>query len=253
MGIYAVTGAASGIGAAVAKKLQSLGHQIITVDLRGAEVNVDLGVAEGRRVAINAIAQLAPAGLDGLVTCAGVSTHAPLTLIPRVNYFGTVDLIEGLQSHLQKKRGSVVLISSNSSTMQTYDQNYTNALLDHNEELACTLIADLDGQTAYAGSKFAIVVWMRRNNMAYAQVGIRLNAVAPGYTETNMTKEGVNDPVYGASIVAFRDSIPIGRAGRAEDQANAVSFLLSEQASFISGVVLFVDGGHDALFRNDRF
>ena len=80
-----------------------------------------------------------------------------------------------------------------------------------------------------------------------------MNAVAPGYTETNMTAAGKASAEYGESIRAFAASIPIGRPGLPEDQANAVAFLLGEEASFISGAVLFVDGGHDAMFRPDRF
>ena len=59
--------------------------------------------------------------------------------------------------------------------------------------------------------------------------------------------------LYGDAIREFIDTIPIGRRGQPEDQANAALFLLSDESSFISGAVLFVDGGHDAMFRADRF
>ena len=68
-----------------------------------------------------------------------------------------------------------------------------------------------------------------------------------------MTKSGLADPRYREAIQQFVNSIPVGRAGLPEDQANAVAFLLSEKASFIAVSVLFVDGGHDATFRPDRF
>ncbi|MEP1469397.1 MAG: SDR family oxidoreductase [Halieaceae bacterium] len=114
-------------------------------------------------------------------------------------------------------------------------------------------VAEIDGQSAYGGGKQALGRWMRHLSPAAAKSGVRINAIAPGYTETGMTKSGLADPRYREAIQQFVNSIPVGRAGLPEDQANAVAFLLSENASFISGSVLFVDGGHDATFRPDRF
>ena len=254
MGIYAVTGGASGIGAGIVSKLKSLGHQVVSVDLRNADINVDLGSAAGRQAAIAGILAAAPAGLDGLVPCAGVGPQInPITAIPKINFFGTVVLVEGLKDSLAKKRGAIVLISSNSATLMEYNADYLQALAVGDEARASELIAALDGQTAYGGSKFALACWMRRHNAEYAGIGIRMNAIAPGYTETALTKAGLADPIFGPGIKAFVESIPIGRPGYPEDQAEAVAFLLSPQASFISGAVLFIDGGHDAMFRPDRF
>lgn len=254
MGKYAVTGAASGIGAAIVAKLKSQGHEIVTVDLRNADINVDLSSADGRRAAIDGILKAAPEGLDGFVPCAGVGPQTnPIGLVTKINYFGTIDLVEALKDNLAKKRGSIVLISSNSATMSAYDESYLKALAAHDEASAVEIVEKLDGQTAYGGSKFAVACWMRKNNADYARAGIRVNAIAPGYTETALTKDGMNHPVYGPAMKAFVDSIPVGRPGLPEDQANATAFLLSQEASFISGVVLFVDGGHDALFRPNNF
>ena len=109
------------------------------------------------------------------------------------------------------------------------------------------------GQAAYSGSKQALTRWMRRNNAGYAAQGVRLNAIGPGYTRTAMSAAVEQDPVYGPAIKEFVATIPLQRPGQPEDMAQAVSFLLGDAASFISGSMLFVDGGHDALFRPDSF
>ena len=80
-----------------------------------------------------------------------------------------------------------------------------------------------------------------------------MNAIAPGYTETGMTASGKRDPRFREALKQFVDSIPIGRPGMPADQSDAVLFLLGDRAGFISGSVLFVDGGHDAVFRPDSY
>lgn len=254
MGIYAVTGAASGIGKAVADQLKTQGHDVITIDLGNADINGDLSDSAQVASVISEIKAKAPQGLDGLVPCAGLGPDfGDKKKIPLVNYFSVVDLVNGLHDSLTQKKGAIVLISSNSSQMMAYNQDYIEALLTDNKEGAITIAEELDGQTLYGGGKQAIARWMRRVNPGFAGAGIRMNAVAPGYTESGMTKAGLEDPEFGQAIRDFVDSIPIGRPGLPEDQANAICFLLSEKASFISGSVLFVDGGHDAVFRPDCY
>ncbi|MFT5032986.1 MAG: NAD(P)-dependent dehydrogenase (short-subunit alcohol dehydrogenase family) [Bermanella sp.] len=92
---------------------------------------------------------------------------------------------------------------------------------------------------------------MRRNTEEYAGQGIRLNAVAPGYTRTPMTESVAKDPTYADAIQQFWESIPLRRAGEPEDIAKAVQYLLSADARFVCGSVLLVDGGHDAMLRPD--
>ncbi len=254
MGMYAVTGAASGIGKAVTQQLRDAGHEVITVDLRGADINADLSDESQCAEVVRRVREQAADGLDGLVPCAGLGPDVPRkTLLPLVNFFGTVSLVEGLRPQLRQKRGAIVLVSSNSAQMTDYDTQYMDALLAGDRAAAAQFADTLHGQVLYGGGKQALARWMRRENAAYAAEGIRMNAIAPGYTETGMTAAGEESPEYGDAIRAFKASIPIRRAGRAEDQANAVLFLLSDKASFISGSVLFVDGGHDASFRPDRF
>jgi NAD(P)-dependent dehydrogenase (short-subunit alcohol dehydrogenase family) len=80
-----------------------------------------------------------------------------------------------------------------------------------------------------------------------------MNAIGPGYTRTPLSQAVENDPTYGDAIKEFIATIPVGRPGLPEDMANAASFLLSDKAGFICGVMLFVDGGHDAAMRPDQF
>lgn len=251
MGTFAITGSASGIGAQIRSQLEQAGHTIIGVDLRDSEINIDLSMPEGRRQAVDALIRQSPAGLDGLVTCAGVASQVKdLALIPSLNYFGTIEFVEGLYAHIAKRRGAIVIISSNSAPHDTSD-TYLQAMFDGDEQLARSLAIKIGGHQAYSGSKQAVARWMRSQAPRYARDGIRLNAVAPGYTETPMTQAVMSDATYGDAIKQFLASIPLGRGGRPTEIANVVNFLLSEQASFVCGSLIYVDGAHDAMFRPD--
>src|SRR3954452_23305708 len=118
-----VTGSASGMGAATKKRLESDGHEVIGIDVRDATATFDLGTADGRTNAVEAIYQYADGAIDGLVTFAGLAgtSTRPGSTVVSVNYFGTVSLLEGLQPALEAARGkqpAAVAISSNSSTVQ---------------------------------------------------------------------------------------------------------------------------------------
>ena len=122
MGTYCITGGASGIGAGIVDRLRSDQHEVFTVDLRNADIEADLSTPKGRDAAIEAIRAKAPGGLDGFVPCAGIGPHVqPISLIPRVNFFGAVALTDALCPDLAKRKGSVVMISSNSSRMGEAD------------------------------------------------------------------------------------------------------------------------------------
>ena len=253
MGIYAMTGGATGIGAAIKKNLRNEGHWVIVVDIKDADIIADLSSSEGRQAAIQGIMSAAPDGLDGFVACAGIGANVPKpVLIANVNYYGTTELVAGLKDLVSSKKGAMVLISSNSAPHPTNDE-FVDLLVTGEREKALAVAETIEPQQAYSGSKRALARWMRHNAADYAASGARLNAVAPGYTETPMTAAVAKDPTYGPAIKEFVASIPVGRAGVPEDIANAVSYLLGPEASFICGSVLFVDGGHDAMMRPDQF
>ena len=94
---------------------------------------------------------------------------------------------------------------------------------------------------------------MRAKVVEYAADGVRLNAVAPGITMTNMTDEISRDEEFGERFRQFAEMTPMGGSAQPEQIASAMSFLLSPEASFICGAVLFVDGGTDARLRPDTF
>ena len=253
MKTYAMTGGATGIGAAIKSQLREQGHQVIVVDIKDADINADLSTAAGREQAVNAVKEKAPEGLDGLITCAGVGSNVPNhPLITEVNYFGTTELITGLKALLALKRGAVVIVSSNSAPMNNSPE-FVELLLQGEQDKAVSFSETIAAQEVYSGTKQAVARWMRSQTADFAAQGVRMNAIAPGYTQTPMTEKVEKDPTYGPAIKQFMESIPVGFPGKPEDQAEATCFLLSDAARFICGSVLFIDGGHDAMFRPDQF
>ena len=129
MGTYACTGGASGIGASLISMLKEQGHAVINVDIKEADIIADLSRTEGRKAAIDGILERAPDGLDGFVPLAGLAGGTPPgRLITAVNFFGTVELVEGLRSSLASRQGSVVLLSSNSAPMEVGGEDFIDVL-----------------------------------------------------------------------------------------------------------------------------
>lgn len=254
MAIYAMTGGATGIGAALKAQLMAGGHQVISVDIKEGDIIADLSTAEGRLTAIDGIRERAPDGLDGFIPCAGLPPVAkPLSLIARVNYFAVIATIEGLRDLLAMKRGSVLLVSSNSAPMMPTEDSFVQACLAGDEEGACADIDARDGHSAYAGSKRAITLWMRRNIVEYAKAGVRMNAVAPGITNTPLTEQVYADEQLGGIMREFEETVPCGGTAQPEQIASVMRFMLSPEADFVCGSIFFVDGGSDAMMRPDDF
>lgn len=252
-----VTGAASGIGAATRKILEAAGHHVVGVDLRNADIDADLSRPDGRAQAVAAVLERCGGRLDALVLCAGLgATFEPAATIAQVNYYGVVELLDGLLPALkQGSQPAVVVISSVASTQLPWEKNPLAAALEAGDaaqvEAVLAAAGAKAGNLAYAGSKNALTVAVRQRAVAWGQAGVRLNTVAPGATQTPLLEAGLNDPRYGQAI---RDFVPpLGRRAEPDEIAAAVAFLLSEQASYVHGAQLVVDGGIDAMTRPTQF
>jgi NAD(P)-dependent dehydrogenase (short-subunit alcohol dehydrogenase family) len=253
MGTYALTGAASGIGAALSASLKDAGHTVISVDIKDADIVADLSNPEGRQAAVAGVRELAPDGLDGLVPLAGVPGGGPPgTLITSVNYFGTVEFVEGLRDLVAKKQGAIVLLCSNSAPMAPHEDKLIGALLSGDEAQALRVAEEEDNGLHYMAGKRALNYWMRRNSMEYAKAGVRMNAVAPGIIDTPMSRPLFDDADMAPVMQSLLDATPLGRMGQPEEIANGINFLLSPQSAYVCGSVLFIDGGYDAHTRQDH-
>lgn len=254
MGTYVVSGAASGIGAATAALLREQGHEVVTVDLKDADVNADLSTEEGRAEAVAAVRGRASV-LHGVVPCAGVAglTGVDPGLVVSVNYFGALALVRGLREELAAAEGaSVVLLSSNSVTCQPgWNADVAAACLRDDEEGArrAAAAAGAGAVEVYPATKAALAYWARSEGVKaeWVGAGIRINAVAPGMIDTPMTEGLRRDEKLGV----FADAYPtaLGRPGRPGEIASVIAFLLSDASSLMVGSVLFADGGTDAILN----
>jgi 3-oxoacyl-[acyl-carrier protein] reductase len=240
-----VTGAARGIGAATAVRLAADGFAVAVVDLteddaagtvqaiesaggRALAVGADVGDAEQVRVAVERIAaELGPP--VALVNNAGVTrdnllfkmTDADWDLVMHVHLRGSFLMTRAVQQHMVDAGfGRVVNLSSTSALGNRGQANYSTAK------------AGLQGLTKTLAIELG-------------KFGITANAIAPGFIVTDMTKAtaariGQDWDTY---VQARAAAIPVARAGQPEDIAHAVSFLVSEEAGFVSGQVIYVAGG----------
>ncbi|WP_127784252.1 SDR family oxidoreductase [Rhodococcus sp. X156] len=250
----AVTGSASGIGAACVARLRAAGHRTIGVDVQpGADVVADLATAQGRAAAVEAVTTQCGGVLDGLVACAGVGplSDRPGSVLASVNYFGVVEVVQGLRpTLLAAQHPAVVAVSSSSSSTQPgIPLELVQACLAGSEGDACARAEELGALGTYPATKLALAWWIRTQapTAEWIGAGIRLNAVAPGTIDTPMTGGPDLDP----ELVKLLDvyPVPLGRRGRPEEVASVIEFLLDERSSLLCGTVVFTDGGTDALIR----
>lgn len=235
--IAVVTGGSRGIGRAIAVELAAHGYQVVITYKANDEaaeetlrlireaggsaeaVKFDVGNAAEAESAVNDLLGRLER-IDVLVNNAGVTADGLFLMMPRKDWDAVIDTtLHGfynmtkpvLRKMLRRKSGVIVSLSS------------VSALVGNR------------GQANYAAAKAGLIAASRVLSSEVARLGIRVNVVAPGPVDTEMIRD--------APLANIKQMIPMGRIGRPEEVAKVVRFLCSDDASYITGQVISVNGG----------
>jgi 3-oxoacyl-[acyl-carrier protein] reductase len=234
-----VTGGAKGIGAATARRLAEEGAHVVVADfdeagaqetaaaIGGTAVRCDVTRRDDVEAAVAAAAERG--SVDVLVTCAGIirdnllfkMTDDDWDAVVDTHLKGTFYAVRAAQQHMVAQRsGKMVLISS------------TSALGNR-------------GQTNYASAKAGLQGMTKTLAIELGPFGVNVNCVAPGFIATAMTQQTAERVGMGFEEFqqAAAEHVPLRRIGRPEDVAGTIAFLCSEDASYVSGQVVYVRGG----------
>lgn len=226
---FLVTGASKGIGRALSERLTASGHRVVGI-ARGPDpafpgelVTLDLA---DRLATAEALARLcAGHEIAGVVNNVGLIRPQPLGAVDLGDLDAVLDLnlrtaVQTVQATLPGMRargwGRVVNISS-------------------------LTVLGIPQRTSYAAAKAGLISFTRSWALELAATGITTNAVAPGPTDTELFRSA--NPVGSAGEARYLAAVPMGRFGQPSEIAAAIAFLLSDDAAFITGQTLFVDGG----------
>ena len=237
-----VTGGGTGIGAAIARRLSTDGYKVcvtgrrpgpiraVAVEVGGLAIVADTGVEEdAERAVVEAVDHFG--GLDALVLNAGIGGEgslldlAPRTFedVFRVNVTGAFLTARAAISHLHGRRGAIVSVATAAA-----------------QRAAPTSLA-------YCASKAALAMLTQCIALDHGADGVRANCVCPGWVRTPMADDEVDAlglPSREAAYATVTQDVPLRRPCTPEEIAGTVAWLLSDDASYVNGAVIPVDGGH---------
>jgi len=252
---FVITGAASGLGEAAAVRLKAKGHTVIGVDLRGSDINVDLGTAQGRQDMVDQVRAHAPDGIDGVLASAGTSDFSQPGLVVAVNYFGATATIEGLHPLLRGPGARCLVVASCAVLVSSPEILEVQDACLRGDEAGAIALGDAYGTpAAYPGTKRALTLWAREKavKQEWAGSGKLINILAPGVVRTPMVERTLANP-ESAAILKANSPIAVDAYADAPVAAELIDFLLNFEGNYIVGQVFFLDGGTEVLTRPDRF
>ena len=223
-----VTGGGSGIGAATAALLRERGARVVTVDLEGGDITADVRDPAAIDSAVGRAVEQLGGPADVLVAAAGVYRIQPLT---ELDAEGWDDVL-----HVNL-RG--VFLTGRAVARRLIEVGAPGAIVN----LASTAALEGGGDEPsahYNASKAGVVALTRQMAIEWAPHGIRVNCVCPGVIDTPMLRV-MDDPEAGAAWV--REAVPLARLGTAAEVARVIAFLLSDEAAYVTGAALPIDGG----------
>jgi NAD(P)-dependent dehydrogenase (short-subunit alcohol dehydrogenase family) len=266
---YVITGSASGIGAATARRLAGAGARVIGVDLRAADVIADLATEAGRTALVEGVTRLSGGAIDAVIANAG---GGPGETMLQLNFFGAVATLQGLRPMLAKSDAPRAVAVSSISSMRQHPPGLVAACLAMDEraavaaawrayeagELGHKANASVpDGTQAplglYGAAKQALQRWCRKTacSAAWAGAGITLNVVALGFYDTPSAAYVLDDPERRAAMAQLsplRGSYP----GRPEAAAALLAWLVSAENTQMTGQILFADGGFECRMHEEK-
>jgi NAD(P)-dependent dehydrogenase (short-subunit alcohol dehydrogenase family) len=253
---HVVTGAESAVGAALVELLRAAGDRVITCGTGDSvDVRADLATSRGRASLVAEVARLAPDGLDGVALVAETDEPGPAAVA--LNYFGTVAVLGGLRPLLARRAAPRATVVTSAAALSAGDLEIVDACLAGDEATARATagaaVVQGRGSVVYRSTKIALNRWVRRQaaDGRWAGAGITLNAVAPGVVDSPAEPGTTPALATQAQFLALGLPQPLGMPGPVHAVASTIAWTLAEENAFMTGQVLFVDGGADAVLRGE--